>query len=477
MSTVALAFASVAALNSLEFVFGRILGIDRFDGGATDDLALLLVAGPVWWYHQRRRNLDIRHDRLTGGAAWLTRFHRYAWAFIGLMLLVVGASQIVETLASVAIGRSDFGAEDDWWLGALARSIPTVIVGSGLFWLHGKDARLAIRDAAVIGEDDRASALRAAYFGSVILVTLVYLATTATSSLTELGRWVLGTRETTGIASFLEDVVGPLLVATPFAIAGWLHWAALRREAAGRSPVALAGTERLGRHLAALVGIAFLAVGAAQLLGRIIEVALTGAAVGAFIRSELASFVAQVVIGAALWVPAWMRILRRRAADPATECSAIAGRLYLYLVVGAALVAAVPSAAFSIYRLIDTILGGRGFRLGSDLAIPIAIVIVASLVAGYHGRLLASDLRSVAEREASVSAGATVASAAGPEPSASALVGPSASAPAESALPAQSPPVGASMALTLRGPIGADLESVAGLLRERLPAGMVLEAR
>lgn len=461
VATVALAFATFAALQSLDYAFGTILGVDQFGGPATGDLALLLVAVPVWWYHQQRRNLDIRHDRLTDGASWLTRFHRYAWAFVGLMLLVNGASQVLETIASVVIGRSGFGAEDDWWLGTLAWSVSTIIVGSGLFWFHGNDARQAIRDAAIIGEDDRVSALRAAYFGGVILVALAYVAVTVATSLAELGRWVLGAGETSGIPAFLELVVGPLLVAIPFAIAGWLHWAAQRREAAGRSPVALAGAERLGLHLTALVGIAFLAVGVAQLLGRLIEVALDAATVDDFFRYELAWFVAQVIIGAVLLVPAWMSIMRRRAADPSAERSATAGRAYLYLVVGAALLAAVPSAAFSLYRLIDTMLGGRGVALGSELAIPIAVVIVASIIAAYHGRLLVSDLRFAVKREPPVVAGATIESEAAAEPS----------------RPAPATPVGASLALTLRGPTGADLESLASLLRERLPAGVTLEGR
>lgn len=167
VATVALAFATFAALQSLHYAFGTILGVDQFAGRATADLALLLIAVPVWWYHQRRRNLDIRHDRLTDGASWLTRFHRYAWAFVGLLLLVVGVSQILETIASVVIGRTGFGAEEDWWPGRLAWAVSAVIVGSGLFWFHGNDARRAIGNAAIIGEDDRASALRAAYFGGV----------------------------------------------------------------------------------------------------------------------------------------------------------------------------------------------------------------------------------------------------------------------------------------------------------------------
>jgi hypothetical protein len=457
VATVALAVSAFAALQIVNEALTIVLGVDRFGGGGrlTDDVALLLVAGPVWWYHARRRSADLRHDRLTGSAAWLTRSHRYGWAFVGLMFLITGTSGVIETLASVVIGRSGFGADDHLWLGQLAWSLSTIVVGSAIFWFHAHDARQVIRDAAIIGEDDRATALRAAYFGAVILVALTDVGVTVASSIAALGEWVLGVADASGMSSFLDLVVGPLLVAIPFAVAGGLHWTALRREARGRSPIALAAAGRLELQLGAGVGLAFLAVGAAQLLGRVIET-LVGAEVGDdFFRRELVWFVALVVVGAALWIPSWAATLRHRATDPMTERLAATGRAYLFLVVGAALVAAVPSAIFTLYRLIDTLLGGRGIALGSDLAIPVAVVAVASLIAAYHGRLVVSDMRFAA--------------AAGAEAAAAEVAG--------LEVPIAAAPASASLSLTLRAPAGTDLETIANDLRERLPVGVVLEGR
>ncbi len=459
VATVALGVAAYAAIQVVDRGLGWLLGVDGPDFGprVSDMLAMLLIAVPIWWYHQARRNADIRHDHLGGSAAWLTRLHRYAWAFIGLMLLVLGTSQVIETLASVLIGRSDFGSTGTWWRDQLAWSFALVAVGSGVFAFHAADARRAIHDAARIGEDDRSSALRATYFGTVILVALIDVAVTVATSLAELGRWVLGVSEGAGAPAFLELVIGPLLVAVPFALAGVLHWSALRREAAGRSPTALATAERLARHLAAGVGIAFVAVGSAQLLGRIIEIALGAARTDDLFRAEMAWSLAQMLVGAALWIPAWTMISRRRLEAPLAERRATIGRAYLYLVVGAALVAAVPSAAFALYRVIDTALGGRGVALASDLAIPIAVVIVAGLIAAYHGRILVTDLRRVAETGHAV----TPVIATQPIPMAG------------DAMTASGP----SLTLTLRGPAGSDLESIAAGIRERLPAGVRLEAR
>lgn len=454
VATIALAVSAFAALQIVSDALATVLGADGYGGGRfTDDIAMVLIAGPIWWYHASRRNADLRHDHLTEAAAWLTRLYRYGWAFVGLMFLVTGASGVLESISSVVIGRSGFGADDRMWLGQLASSLSAIVVGSALFWFHADDARRIIRDAALIGEDDRASAMRAAYFGAVILVVLIDVGTSVASSIANLGSWILGVADATGVSLFLERIVGPLLVAIPFAVAGRLHWSALRREAAGRSPEAAAGARRLELHLASGVGLAFVAVGAAQLLGRVIEV-VVGSEVGDdFFRRELVWFVALIVVGAVLWIPSWTGTLRHREAEPMTERRATTGRAYLFLVVGAALVAAVPSAVFSLYRLIDTLLGGRGIALGSDLAIPIAVVIVASAIAAYHGRLVVSDMRF----GAAAAARATGAGIAGVE------------------VPTAEAPASAALILTLRAPAGTDLESIANDLRARLPAGVILE--
>ena len=454
VATVALGFGLYAALSLAERGLAAILGVDLDRGRMTDEFAILVIAGPVWWYHTRRRNADIRHDRLTGAASWLTRLHRYGWAFIGLMFLVVGASQVIETMASVLIGRSDFGGSD-WWRRPVAWSVATMVVGAGIWRFHLDDAAKAIRDAATIGEDDRERALRLTFFGAVVLVALADVGVTAATSIAGLGRSLLGVADDSSVVGFLESVVGPLVVAIPFALAGWLHWGAQRREAAGRNSPALAAAERLALHLASFVGLAFLAVGIARLTGLLLEQVLGAAPADDLFRYEMAWYFAQVIVGAALWVPAWSAVVRRRTGQPALERHAATSRAYLYLVVGGALIAGVPSAVFALYRLIDTGLGGHGTALGSDLAIAIAIIAVAAIGAAYHGRLLVSDLRLTSAAQA----------AALPT-----IVAPAIEAGAELSAPT-------TRTLVLRGAGGEDLTAVAASLREHLPPGVSLEDR
>ena len=154
-------------------------------------------------------------------------------------------------------------------------------------------------------------------------------------------------------------------------------------------------------------------------------------------------------------------ILHRRAAAPDVERRAAAGRAYLFLVVGVALLACVPSAAFVLYRLIDTALGGHGVGLVGELAMPIAAIVVGVVVAVYHGDILRGDLRTTGEAAPAVTGGPTTTV----EPAM-----PMAQIVAETPGPA-------SMDLVLSGPADADLDAVADELRRRLPPGISLERR
>lgn len=460
VATVSIAVALYAAQRLLEPVFGAILGVARSDapwteGAVVDNVALLVVAVPVWWLHMARRNADLRHDRLHGGSAWLTRLNRYGWAFIGLMTLLVGASQLIQTVASALVGQPDISGNQDWSVGFLASSLAAIIAGFIVWWLHDRDARQAIGDAAVIGEDDRSTALRATYFGAILLVALAIGGLTIAGAITELGRVLLGVADSFGVRAFLESVLGPLLVAVPFVVTGWIGWRVMRREAAEAGDLALAAAERLRLHLTALVGIIFLTVGAARLGALLVELVLGQVGGDDFIRQELVWCIAQVLVGSVLWLPAWSAIVARRTTDPATERLAKTARAYLLLVVGGALVAVVPSTVFVLFRFINTVLGGGATNLGSDLPIPLAIVVVGAVVAAYHGRLVVSDMRlAAAQQPAATALVATVEMIEGP---------PLAIAPT-------------TLALVLRGDAGEDLEAVAAALRDHLPPGVRLEA-
>jgi hypothetical protein len=460
VQAVALGFGLVGVVSLLAIMLGRVFGVTD-PSTWSDPLATVLVALPVWAFHARGRAAEIRLTRMTGAAAYLTRLYRYGGMFASLLVLLVGAFGLVATVLSILVGRQELGS-GDWWRTAAAGQVAGIVAGLGAWLLHWRDADAAIRDADRIGEDERLTRLRTTYFGGVLLVTLSWTAAIATGALADLGRWILGTN-TGDTVVFLEQVVGPPLAVAPVILVGaWHAWVATREAAALGGP-RVVSTRRNGLLAVSLVGLSFLVVGGVQLVELAIsQLAATGEPSLVHDRTalnELPWCLAALLVGAVLWLPAWAGILGMRTRDPAVERAAPAMRAYLFLVVGAATVAAVPTATMTLYQVLVTILGGEAARpLLAELAFPIAVVFVAVLVGAYHLRLLLADLR------AGAAAGVESGEAGGRAPVATAAI------PAAAPMPAE-----LTVALTLHAPVGTDMTALLGDLRDHLPPGAVLD--
>ncbi|MDQ2965085.1 MAG: DUF5671 domain-containing protein, partial [Chloroflexota bacterium] len=356
VQAVAMVVIAIGAMGTIEWILGLALGADTF-GTVADELAMALVVTPIWVYHGWLRGRNLRTGHLAGAAAWWSRLYRYGAAYFGSLALMFGLSSLIATVLRMLIGPSDFGGDADWWRRSLSGAVAATLVGTAVWWIHWRDAQLVVADTEAIGEDDRDTRLRATYFGAVLLTTVSVVAFHAASVIGEIGRWLLGVAEWSGTSAFLETVVGPPIATIPFIAGAWLSGRAHLREATGRGAAARAATEGLTLHLVALVGLTFLAFGLAQLGGLLVQTVL-GVSDNLFNRAQVPWHAAQALVGLALWLPSWAAILRRRTGAGRSEGETVVSRAYLYLVVGAALIVGVPSAAFVLYRTIDAALGG-----------------------------------------------------------------------------------------------------------------------
>jgi hypothetical protein len=458
--TLTLGAGIAAVVNLAQGVLERLLGVTDPQGWSVP-LAVGLTAVPVWAAHARSRGIEIRTTRLRGAAAWVTRLYRYGAAYALLVLLLGGAVGLVEVLLSVGIGRPDFRPGDQWWRLVVAGQLASVAVGGAALLIHWRDAGTIIRDAALIGEDDRTTRLRAAFFGGSLLTTIAWAALAVTAALADAGRWLTGM--TRGdLTVFLEQVVGPPLAVLPVVACAWWLVVAMRREAAAVGFEHDRATRRLTALLPALAGLALLAAG---IIG-LIEIGLSrlaGTEPVAILSGQDLNFgvpwhLAQAVVGTVLWLPSWLTVLRARQLEPDVERTSTAARAYLFLVVGTALVAAVPTGVMIMYRMLDTILGARpSLPLVEELAFPIAVVLVAAVAGGYHARILAADL---------VAGGAA----------GRAAVAPAASLEASGAPVGVVPPA-ASVELVLEVPGDQDARAVLAGLQAHLPPGVHLDMR
>jgi hypothetical protein len=171
-----------------------------------------------------------------------------------------------------------------------------------------------------------------------------------------------------------------------------------------------------------------------------------------------------MVVAAPFWLWPWLAGLRRLNIDRIGEASSTARRAFLFAVSGLAIGSAALAGAFIVYRVTRVATGLDSSSLGSDVRMPLCVVIVALPLLALHAYWLRRDLDDTRDggRPAAVS-GAVVAG--GVETGSGADLAPAAQAAA------------LSQELVIGMVAEADLEPLRAWLVATLPPGCTVVVR
>jgi len=432
------------AVDVLSWLFNRVFGGTTTMGSAGDhwmSLAMILVSGAVIAYHGRIRLRDTRVGPLEGAAAWLPRLYLYVAAVVGAILLLFGLADLIRLLNDTLFGAREITFGQRWWAEPLSSAVARTLVGLVIWGLYWGFSLRTLRRSDWLGASERRSSLRWFYVYVVVFISVLLTLRGVSSGLDALLRWILNVPRSTGQISWPRAILEPLFVAVPFA--GF--WAYHRLAVLGAAPedesAPLADSlRRLCTYLVAFVGLAFTGVGAAYVLGIVIDLLLGGTRTvsvsSVFWRDDVARFGSFALVGAAAWLWQWYGVERRVTEHEAIERGATTRRIYVYLTLAASLVAILVSLAIVVYRVFSAILGvSTGASLASAISVALGVVIVAAALLAYHFTVLRNDL---AQRE-EVAPGALTVS------------------------------------LTLVAPAGGDIDAAVSDLRAHLPEGYALE--
>jgi hypothetical protein len=256
------------------------------------------------------------------------RLYIYIAAFIGLQMLVGGATQLLTLLGERLIGGAPLTAPEFTAM-RLSAGVALLVVG-GLFW--GGHWALARWDAGQ--PEGQRSALRRLYGYAALLVAAIGALFALTDGLTiALGGPGAGRR--------LVELVGPLVYIGVAAVVWAAHW---RMLSADRAVIELSGPNATLRRwylaLTLWASLGMAVFGAGVLIHSLLQRFLFAAPGTA---QQLAGPAAALVSGALLWLPheRWSRRLVR-APGPlrADEQGATLRQVYTALVITASLVAA-----------------------------------------------------------------------------------------------------------------------------------------
>ncbi|MCC7360463.1 MAG: hypothetical protein IT317_13355 [Anaerolineales bacterium] len=443
----ALALASVAAgalVSTLaRFVFFRAeVGAGEVAQSFGALLAAWAVLGPVWAYHQW---LATRPGLPQSGA---TRglFHLYSllWSGVGLALAAVGfflvQAALIDWLAGNAArqGPSGLGllavglplwAFHEWQRHARRARLPSP-VGDGLRWVYASVAAAAGVLLILLGLSDVLTRLAERLFlGALDHPPVAFGLLTTGLGLWAYHEWAvrrvalpaarpfrwlfavafsvvgLGAATAGGLAALVWLFSGLRAGAQTYAgsaallLPGLLVWAyhqwlwgqaarALEMDAAEPG-----GFRETGRFLRRLYLYGFSGLGVALTTAGLIGVqdALFSGLRG---RVALREALAWLLVGVPLWLYHWLWVGRLFARGQADERRSDLRKVYLYVIIFAAVNAAIITAGLTLNGLLRRLLG---LPTEGQLAFSVAVIIAALALWVYHGLVLRGDIARAAE--------------------------------------------------------------------------------
>ena len=200
--------------------------------------------------------------------------------------------------------------------------------------------------------------------------------------------WFLGDPGTTSAAShfeFIPAAVGSVIAGS----ASWMYHGTLLGERDDRTRTEV---DRVYDYLLSGAGLVVAASGIVTLITISLK-ALAGLGLTSF-QSGNATAIALtlLVVGAPLWWRYWSTIQSYRRTDPDAELQSVTRRIYIYLLFGVAGIVAVVNLIIIVFILFNDILEGDfGATTLDNASVPIALLLTAGAVAGYHFVIFRED--------------------------------------------------------------------------------------
>jgi hypothetical protein len=370
-----------AAVGFLKWLMAGAL-LDHFPSG---DLARLIVTGVIWYYHWR---LTEKEGQPSPAARTLRRWYVYLLSGWGLVSLSVNLVGLVNTAVLRLPVWGEAIVSGSFWSSSAQGNISWILLGGAVWGFHW--FRMARGDAD--------STLRQVYLylltiSGGAIAGLVAL----TTSLSGVFRFALGSLSTpvNTYFQFLGWAVSTMLVAAAI----WVYHQRVTHEEAAQVQKRLSA-RRVHSYLMSFLGLGTLIAGLIILLGILLELPIHTAGVAPTVvtagwwRDQLSICLALVVVATPIWLYYWNRVLQMAVAGGVAERRARSRRIFLYIVLGAAVVALAASLINIIYQLLNGVLQGTfGVEVLRHSKWSLQILIVAVPVLMYHWRIIRQDQR------------------------------------------------------------------------------------
>jgi len=351
----------------------------------------------IWAFHFWIAARDRGAVGETGASATLRRWYMYPVLLAGLLVMLSGASSLLQALWLHAVSSPLANSVDSGGAAGL-------LIAGLLVW--GFHARTASRNHVA---DDRHSALRAVE-GFIALSVSIAIAVFGASQLLyyALAR-ALGVDNPGGAGN---DILGALAAPASLLVVYGAAWILMRRrltrDAETQEGDRQAGIRRLYTNLAALVSLGAWAIGAGGLLWTLAEQAeapMIGVTAADW-KNPVSLWLTLLVVGAAVWFAHW------RQSPWAADRYALPRRLYVWAALLASVLAALGAGVGMLAAVLRQVFSAKPALADSanlDFGHYLAVLIVAAGTGFYHWRVLRADAAARPAKHAAEPAEAVVA--------------------------------------------------------------------
>ncbi len=352
-------------------------------------LTMLIVAGGMWYYHWR---LQEQEGHPSAEARTLRRWYVYVLSAYSLAML---ASAVIQFLNAAIYYLPVWGGDvtaGQFWNAGVQENLAWILVGGSSWVFHW--LRMARGDVD--------STLRQVYLyllaitgsavaGLVALITILFA----------VFRFAFG-----GVSDvdstyflFLSWTIPTMLVA---AAIWFYHQQAVQEEAAQVQQQRLSA-RRVLLYLMSFLGLGALITGLILLIGILLDLWINAASGPAVVtsqwwQSQLSLSLALILVGTPIWMYYWRGVLRMTEEGGVVERGAGSRRVFLYAVLGIAMITLAADLVNIVYQLINGLLQGTfGVEVlrGSKWSLQTLIIPLPVLL--YHWRILQQDRRFGAE--------------------------------------------------------------------------------
>ena len=362
----------------------------------SDNLIAMLMNGLIAAYLFSVLRKDWAAEPIGTAYAETRRLYRFIWMLYGFAMLVGGVQQtllyVFDALESAAIASQSI----------LANGLTLILVGTPIWIISWRILQKAVEEQA-----EQESLLRAVILFMVNLISMVVTLFAGGVLLNILIQIILGERLT--FAGLMGELRDPISVFIPFGIA-WAYFRRIRQQDLSAIEVIRQQRNRvqeLYEYLAAFLGLIAFFIALQQLAFFTTNMLVEQPIWTNIYRERLSTALTVLLIGLPLWLSNWRKANRhaKQERDEANHFErSLIRRIYLYLVLFISVIGVMISAGVLIFEVLQAILGDPDEDLLQTVLELVSLLILFSLVIGYHAQILRSDGRLISQIQAKLQA-------------------------------------------------------------------------